>query len=28
VLDYWREQVRAGAMDPTPTALQAMGRET
>jgi GDP-4-dehydro-6-deoxy-D-mannose reductase len=28
VLDYWREQVRVGATDPTPTALQAMGRET
>jgi GDP-4-dehydro-6-deoxy-D-mannose reductase len=27
VLDYWRQQVRAGATDPTPTALQAMGRE-
>jgi len=28
VLDYWRQQVKAGATDPTPTALQAMGRET
>jgi GDP-4-dehydro-6-deoxy-D-mannose reductase len=28
VLDYWRQQVRAGASDPTPTALQTMGRET
>jgi len=28
VLDYWRQQVRVGATDPTPTALQAMGRET
>ncbi len=28
VLDYWRQQVRAGATDPTPTGLQAMWRET
>ena len=28
VLDYWRQQVRAGATDPTPAALQAMGQET
>jgi GDP-4-dehydro-6-deoxy-D-mannose reductase len=27
VLDYWRHQVQAGAIDPTPTALQAMGRD-
>jgi GDP-4-dehydro-6-deoxy-D-mannose reductase len=28
VLEYWRQQVRAGATDPTPAALQAMWRET
>ncbi len=28
VLDYWRDQVRRGAIDPTPAELQYVGRET